>query len=375
MTVCFLGTNILNALEGNVVGGSEKQQAIIIEELKRESVNVMVLEYYLETKKVVNDIEIYPAWGNNNKSFFSRLKSIVRQLQIYQVDVLYVRGTQLYAAALSCYFKIKKPKIKLFWGIAGDHDLTSKFNYLRTKNVSSIYGKINAGIIFNISSFLLYLFSYIIICQTTEQLNRCKAISSKKRSILISNIYLNNFRNLKIKGPLGLKANAIWIGKFAGNKGEDILLNIARDIPEIKIICLGHATEEFLRLDLFKQIRDQHNLVLLGRINNDQVGSFISVIDFVLNTSPSEGLSNVFLEGWDMEKPVISYKVDPNKYLSDGQAGYCANGSYNELVTKLKEIQFDQDFIEQHGKKGKEILNKNHSPEVIIPKYIQIFGS
>lgn len=373
MKVCFIGTGILNAFEGNVVGGAEKQQALMINGLRSRGVEIIVLEYYIKEKKEIEGVKFYPAWNKENKTFFKKLNNITNQIKEHNIKVIYARGTQIYIAFLFLLFSIKKLKIKLLWGIAGDHDLTSKYNYLRVKFASSLYAKLNAGIIFNISSRLLFYFSDTIICQTQEQIKRCKVISKDKSVIQISNIYYNDLYSKKPSAENLTNFDAIWIGKFSGIKGEEILLRIAQDIPDIKILCLGNVTKEYEKTVTYKRIKEQKNLILLGRVPMEEVSMYISKADFILNTSPSEGLSNVFLEGWDQNKPVISYIVNPNQYLSIGEAGFCAQNSYSKLILKLKSILKDKEFMIYHGEKGKNILAKNHFSQIIIPKYYNLF--
>lgn len=371
LTVGFIGSNISKALSGEVVGGAEKQQALIIEGLKSKGLNVVVIEYYLNEPKVVNGIKIYPAWNNNRKTFLAKLWDLQNIFKELNVNVVYIRGTQMYGAMLYLLIKFKNSGFNLIWGLAGDHDLTSKYNYLRVKTTSSWYARINAGMIFNLSSMVLFYFSDTIICQTTEQLKKCKIKSKKKSAVLISNIYTNYSKNDK-KQTIESTYDAIWVGKFSGIKGEDILLRISKDIPNMKIMCLGPVANEFKKSKTYQQIKDQDNLILTGRVAYKEVENYISKADFVLNTSPSEGLSNVFLEGWNKKKPVISLAVNPNEYLTKGEAGFCAQNSYLKLITKLNDIRKNTEFMNYHGNKGKEIL-KNHLPEIILHKYYNLF--
>ena len=143
----------------------------------------------------------------------------------------------------------------------------------------------------------------------------------------------------------------------------------------MQILCLGKVTEEYKKSDIYNQILKQKNIILKGRVKHSEVESYIAKVDFILNTSLAEGLSNVFLEGWNLRKPVVSYIVNPNEYLTKGQAGYCAGGSLQNLIDKLKEIKGNNDYFMFHGQKGKEILMKNHNMEQIISKYIDVFNN
>ncbi len=371
--ICVIGNGISSALEGNHGGGAEKQQALIVKGLKSRGLDVIVLEYHLSKEKKIDGINFYPAWEISKTSFIDKFKGILKQLINHEIDVIYARTTQLYVPLLFIYIKYKKLKIKLFWGIGGDEDLTSKLNYIRVKRATSLYAKFNKGIMFNINSRLSFIFSDTVICQTQEQLKRCSQISIKKPTALISNIYNRN--NLINNILINFEYDAIWVGKFTGNKGEDILLKISQDLSELKILCLGHVSENFKQTTVFKEIKNQKNLFLKGRVPAQQVHSYIAQADFVLNTSPAEGLSNVFLEGWDLTKPVISYIVNPNEYLTKGEAGYCAKNSYSNLIKKIKTIMKDKEFMKYHGKKGKEILIKNHNTELILSKYEKLFSN
>lgn len=371
--ICFIGGNISKAMEGSVVGGAEKQQALIIQGIKSIGHDIIVLEYKLKKIKVIDGIKFYPAWNEGKRSFLNKIKDIINQLNKHEISIVYARGTDLYVAYLYFILKVIRSQIKLYWGLAGDHDLTAKFNHLRVSHASSLYGKFNAGVMFNISSLFLFLFSDTIICQTQEQAKTCKSKWKKKSVAFISNIFLDCHKK-NIFCSKTIQADAIWIGKFSGIKGEDILLKVAKDIPNMKIICLGHVTDSFKKTKIYEEIKNQNNLILVGRVPASKVSSYISMADFVLNTSPSEGFSNVFLEGWDQKKPVVSYKVNPNQYLTQGKAGYCAQNSYSKLIKKLHEILKDRIFMSYHGNKGKEILKKNHLPKVILPKYYKLFS-
>ena len=371
--ICVIGYGISNAMEGDIRGGAEKQQALIFKGLKSRGFDIIVLQYYLEKSIVISDINFAPAWPPTSKTFYNKLKGLIREIEKHNVTAIYARTTQLYVALVYLFLKMKRSRIKLYWGIGADEDLTAKLNFSRVKSKSSFYDKMNSGLIFNICSRITFYVSDVIICQTCEQIEKCKRIRKNKSIELISSIYQDSFAH-KIDS-CSSEYDAVWVGKFAGNKGEDILLRLAKDLPELKILCLGRTLDHFKISNTYKEIRAQNNLFLKGRIPADKVPSYIAQANFVLNTSPAEGLSNVFLEGWGLGKPVISYVVDPNEYLTKGEAGYCAENSYEVLVKKIKDVMRDKEFMKYHGQKGKKIVLENHNEELILSKYEKLFSN
>lgn len=371
--IFFIGAGILDAINGKARGGAEIQQAYIIKGLKNKGFEVAIIEYYLDHKIVVDGIHFYPAWNKQQNSFYAKIKSILNIVKKEKPQVIYARGTQLYVAVLFFILRVRSRKIKLLWGVAGDHDLTSEYNYLRVRAAKSYYEKLNSGILFNFYSWLILCFSDVIICQTKKQMKMIQLKFKKAKKTQISNIYQAT-PNVLIE-KISSTYDAIWVGRFTGVKGENILLNIAKDIPKLKILCLGHVSNRFKKEKLFEQISQQKNLILIGRVPSKEVLNYIQCADFILNTSPSEGLSNVFLEGWNLKKPVISYVVNPNEYLTKYEAGFCANNSYTLLIEHLTKIQGDRNYMDYHGKKGREIVIKKHNVNFIIDKYINLLDS
>lgn len=372
MSICFIGGGILDAIKGIHAGGAEKQVALIIKGLQSRGAEIIVLEYNLIKPKEFEGISFYPAWDRKDHSFLSKFKKLINNINKHKIDSIYTRGTQLYVAVLFFYLKLSRSKIELYWGLAHDHNLTSKYNKTRVGLASSFYERINLGILHNFFSIILFYFSDKVICQTLEQVQVCKSKYGDKSIEFISNIYDNELHNeIKFNGES--IADAIWIGRLAGVKGEEYLLKMAKEIPEMKIVCLGNVSDAFKNTSLYSEIKRQSNIVLVGNVPYKEVANYISKVDFIINTSPSEGLSNVFLEGWSQEKPILSLTVNPNQSLTLGEGGYCAQGSYPSFITKNREILKDKKFMEYYGRKGKEILIKNHYPEIVLPKYYELF--
>ena len=370
--ICVIGYGISNAMEGDIRGGAEKQQALIFKGLKSRGFDIIVLQYYLEKSMRISGINFAPAWPSSSNTFYEKFKGLIREIEKHNVTAIYARTTQLYVALVYLFLKIKRSRIKLYWGIGADEDLTTKLNFSRVKSNSSFYDKMNSGLIFNICSRITFYVSDVIICQTFEQMEKCKKIMKNKSLELISSIYQDSFdHNID---SCSSEYDAVWVGKFAGNKGEDILLRLSKDLPELKILCLGRTLDHFKISNTYKEIQAQNNLFLKGRIPADKVPSYIAQANFVLNTSPAEGLSNVFLEGWNLGKPVISYVVNPNEYLTKGEAGYCAKESYIDLVENVKIIIKDNEFLKYSGEKGKRIVIENHNEELILSKYVNLFS-
>lgn len=374
MKIGFIGMGVLEALTGNVVGGAEKQQALIIDGLTKKGTDVVVFEYYLDKPTVEKGINFHPAWDKSSTSFLRNFKQLSRQIKNNNIDAVYTRGTQLYVAFLFFYLKMTNSKIGLFWGIANDHDLKSHYNKIGVKSSKSLYEKFNKGILKKISSFLLFHFCDVVICQTLEQMELAKSkwIFREKRHEMITNIFIEPSEIVNIELEIK-EVDAIWIGRINGIKGERYLLKLAQDIPNMQILCLGKVSDSFKSSRLFQDIVKQDNIALMGYILNENIYRYISKADFVLSTSPVEGFSNVFLEGWNQSKPVISLNVDPNKSLSDGECGYCAKGSYENLKIHINKILNDKKYMDYHGKKGKERLMKDHTSELISQKYFNLF--
>lgn len=123
-----------------------------------------------------------------------------------------------------------------------------------------------------------------------------------------------------VPGPLVL----LFVGRFAFNKGIDVLLDVAR-----RLVAEGKGNE--VRFDLagtgpvYQQVKEEGvppNVRLLGRVDDDELASLYSACDAVILPTRFEGMPTVVLEAMARAKPIFVSDVGATAEQVDGRNGY-----------------------------------------------------
>jgi glycosyltransferase involved in cell wall biosynthesis len=141
-----------------------------------------------------------------------------------------------------------------------------------------------------------------------------------------------------------LSADVVWVGNVGDwrsrSKGIEDLTRLAERLPAVKFVVVGEISA--LRgTDVLQRLERAPNVKLTGALTHDETVRHIAGASVVLNTSPSEGFSNVMLEGWSLRKPAVSLWVDPDHLLTAGGLGVCAGGDEDRMASELRSLLDD----------------------------------
>ncbi|MFL5829661.1 MAG: glycosyltransferase family 4 protein [Solirubrobacteraceae bacterium] len=130
----------------------------------------------------------------------------------------------------------------------------------------------------------------------------------------------------------------LWIGRLAHHKRPTAYLELARVVPEARFRMVAvdvPAHEQGLAFSAIERMAaDLPNLdVLRSRQRRELVPLYESSVA-VVSTSISEGMPNVFLEGWSRGVPAVALSHDPDGVIQSERLGAFAHGS----PTRLAEI-------------------------------------
>ncbi|MBE5745089.1 MAG: glycosyltransferase [Clostridiales bacterium] len=163
----------------------------------------------------------------------------------------------------------------------------------------------------------------------------------------------------------------VWVGNVKENKRPMLLVECAKRFPQLQFIMIGDG-------DMQKQVEgaiqeyELTNLILTGRIPNEQVYEHMQTCDVLLMTSEFEGLPKVIQEAALNSLPSIyineNYTVD---FIQDGVNGYGV-ANLQEMQDKL---QYLLDNPEEYQKMSSNAFNtiQKYRWSVLIKEYETYF--
>lgn len=163
----------------------------------------------------------------------------------------------------------------------------------------------------------------------------------------------------------------IWIGSVVDRKRPELFLECAKAFSEYRFVMIGDG-DNLTHIKQLAEIAGLNNLVLMGRITNDEVYKELNEADLLLMTSDKEGLPKVIGEAMISGVPAIyineCYDVD---YVKSGENGF-AVADLDEMKDKIQYlINHPKEYAEM-SKKAAESVQEYLWP-VLIKKYEEYF--
>ncbi|MBV8998606.1 MAG: glycosyltransferase family 4 protein, partial [Solirubrobacterales bacterium] len=176
-----------------------------------------------------------------------------------------------------------------------------------------------------------------IIVQTDEQARLCRQ-RFNRASLVIKSI-------VEPASPrVGAPEAFLWIGRLVDYKRPDAFLKLARALPEARFRLVGvPAGQPHIERAVERGARELGNVELLPPRTRSEVLCLYDHAVAIVSTSISEGMPNVFLEGWSRGVPSLTLSHDPDGVIETNRLGGCAHDSLAELVSLAREMWLTRD--------------------------------
>lgn len=110
-----------------------------------------------------------------------------------------------------------------------------------------------------------------------------------------------------------------WVAMLRQHKRPDILVEIARRMPQVRFVVCGgqttYVTSEEFRDRVINGLRALPNVDYRGQVGPDEAMAIIAGAAVFLSTSDGEGFPNTFTQAWSAGTPVVSLRLDPDHLI------------------------------------------------------------
>ena len=206
-----------------------------------------------------------------------------------------------------------------------------------------------------------------IFVQHYGQFDRLTPILRKKAHIVPS------FAGNLIPGPpySQRKGYIAWVGTLRRPKRADLLIEIAKQLPEIPFVVCGGAstfqvTEGYGRQTI-AALNELPNVTYLGKVCPQETAKIIAEANLFLSTADGEGFPNTFLEAWSYGTPVVSMTIDPDKAIQRKGLGM-VTGSLEETIKAIKDVLSSPLLCEEIAIRARIHVEEAHSVRNVLKK-------
>ncbi|HEY9117011.1 MAG TPA: glycosyltransferase, partial [Roseivirga sp.] len=170
------------------------------------------------------------------------------------------------------------------------------------------------------------------------------------------------------------------IGSLKPQKNQSLLISAVAQLksshPSLDIIVLLIGTgPDQQRLE--KQARELgvSNIILFLGLRED-IPQLLSIIDLLVSTSKSEGMSNVTLESFASEVPIVTTRsAGMGEIVQEGKTGFILNeGKVDELYQLLLAIcSKPRHQLKSMGKTARAFVLEHHSINKMVENYEEFY--
>jgi glycosyltransferase involved in cell wall biosynthesis len=165
----------------------------------------------------------------------------------------------------------------------------------------------------------------------------------------------------------------VALGRLHPSKGFDILIEAVATAPGTYLWIAGSGALE-------DELKAQANALGLGdRVKllgwrADQ-GSLMRTADLCVVPSRHEPLSNVVIEAWSVETPVLAAASEgPSQLISNGDTGLLVPiDDVTAFSAAIRSLQDDPALLSSIARRGMEAWKADYSEEVICNRFITFF--
>lgn len=142
----------------------------------------------------------------------------------------------------------------------------------------------------------------------------------------------------------GARTVILWVGRIHPVKQPHVFLDLAEQIPDIPCVMVG--MRDALHPALWDGVRGRAaalpHVSFHDNLSLDQVDRWFQSAALLVNTSIYEGFPNTFVQAAVNGVPIVSWTVNPDEVLSRHRIGFCAGGTFNNLVTSVRRVHTEK---------------------------------
>lgn len=179
----------------------------------------------------------------------------------------------------------------------------------------------------------------------------------------------------------------LWTGRLDAIKQPLRYLELAEAVPEARFWMVvrqldperaggspGEGPEAGLEQQVYERAARLPNLELLDQRPHQEAMELVERSAAVVNTGPTEGMPNLFLEAWARGVPALTHSFDPDGRISRLGLGFAAGGSAEAFADGARRLWRERDERKELSLRVRSYLKAAHGVEAVTHRWVELIG-
>ena len=172
-----------------------------------------------------------------------------------------------------------------------------------------------------------------------------------------------------------------YVGRLVRDKGIKELVDafeiVHQKYPQTKLLLVGMLEQrDALDVDTVQKINTLPGITCTGRIANEEIHNYYSLMDIFILPSYREGFPTSVLEASSMKLPVLTTQatgcIDS---IINGQTGLFIQHDAQDIVNHIIELMLDKDLYRRLSESGRQFVIQNFMPNLIWQEIEKLYIS
>lgn len=355
--ICFFNINaysVFNPKSEAFIGGTEVQlfnAARFLSQTDVFDVSFIVGDWGQESVEKYGRISLYKSFSIR-KSILNYLKApwqLWRSLSERNADVYIASsaGAEIGIIALFCRLR----KRRFIYRTAHDIDCSGEYSRRGIKGLIYTFGLRNADVIF-----------------TQKRENRMML----KEHYGIDAVVVRNAYEICTSDDYEKDQYILWVSRCEKWKNPELFIEMARHLKRLNflMICQKSQDEYFERIR--KSAKALRNIDFVEGVSFDQIQKYYDRARIFVGTSDYEGFPNTFMQACMGGTPIVSFRVNPEEFITKYDLGYCADGNFDRMVKYVDTFMNNEDDWDRRSNNALKYVRENHNIEKIGKQWEQV---
>lgn len=363
--ICILSELAYSLLAGQGIGGgAELQMTMLAKELVNRSYDVsfITFEKSSSSSELIDGIKVYNPFDNKDSGYTylypQNIYKLFKILKKIDADIYIQRATTPLTGFIGFFTKLNNNKIFLF-SASSDNDVSINLFLKSVKDLKNLFFRFGVE------------YCSMVICQTNQQRNLLNQILDKE-VVVIKNFY--PFPKIFKKKRDSSTVKILWVGGLRKEKRPDLFLKLAKFFPDFKFCLVGGPTPR--HPEYYYEIKESasriDNLDFIGFVPHTKLGKYYAESTLLVNTSPTEGFPNTFLEAWGNCIPVVSLRSDPDEIICKNNLGFHSR-TFDQMIEDIKTLFKNEKLRAEIGINSRRYVEEEHNINKLVKEYERVF--
>jgi glycosyltransferase involved in cell wall biosynthesis len=178
------------------------------------------------------------------------------------------------------------------------------------------------------------------VCQTQHQRARLRAVHGREGMVI---------RSLQAPPadvpPKAVPPLVVWVGRVSTDRGPEAFVELARGLADLdcEFALVGPASGPAYLKSVLADTDGLARFRYIGEVPLSESWEWIAKAAVLVNTSPSEGLSNALVQAWHCGTPTVTLFLDPDGIIERNEVGF-RSGDLPAMVGQVRRLLTDADI-------------------------------